>query len=69
MTSRPHYSKRDGYGFESGQIVWTPLRRRAILRRYHEETGRWDADYVQATKGVDSIDPTTLDPKYLKAAE
>jgi len=62
------YSKRDPFGFRAEQIVWTPLRRRAVLRRYREDEGKWDADYIQAIDGK-AIEPTLLNPKHIKPVD
>lgn len=52
-------------GFRRGDIVWTPLRRKAALTEYRDD-GRWDAKY----EGENCINGRTiLDPKYLKMVD
>ena len=52
------------HGFRAGDIVWTPLRRRAQLTRYRMDE-HWDARYLAAIDGSKQ-DETILDPKLIK---
>lgn len=56
------------FGFRPQDVVWTPLRRRAILTRYREPDQRWDAKYIAAATG-ETTEDTVLDPQFLRHAE
>jgi hypothetical protein len=56
------------YGFEKGDLVWTPLRRRAILTKFRATDGRWDARYVNAIDGQ-MAEETILAPANLCHAD
>lgn len=54
--------------FRKDDVVWTPLRHRAVLKKYNIETARWSARYVNAIDGQ-LAEETLLDPRYLTHAE
>lgn len=54
--------------FRKDDVVWTPLRRRAVLQRYNADSERWSARYVNAIDGQ-MAEETILDPRYLTHAE
>ena len=39
------------YGFRKGDVVLTPLRRRAVLTMYHDGSEKWSGRYVNAIDG------------------
>jgi hypothetical protein len=66
MTIYRHPPK-DGNGFRPGDVVWTPLRRRAVLTRFREQDLKWDAHYIAAIDGSET-EATVLDPRFLTPA-
>lgn len=54
-------------GFRKGDVVWTPLRRRAVLTKYRADE-RWDARYVNAIDGQ-MAEETVLVPASLTHAD
>lgn len=54
-------SKREPW--RAGDHVWTPLRRRAILKHYRQD-GKWDACYASEHGGMTG-DKVVLAPEHL----
>lgn len=56
---------KKGGGFNRGDVVWTPLRRKAVLKRFRDD-GFWSARYQGESNYAGGV---ILQPKHLKLVD